>query len=383
MKSMFSPTTIGVCVLLACALRVPAAPAQPAEPQTAEEFKQRAFRWFLVKDYDRAVADFSQVIKLQPDSAGAYVIRSQCYLGKGDLEGAVRDLNDVVRLLPVEKAAFAYAMLATLLSSAPKDEIRDGPRAVILARKVCEFYRWEKPEALETLAMAQAENGDFEGAVKSQNKALGLAPGKYDEASIATAQSRLKLYQAGKPCRETPGSAKSPNHFETGRKWMDSKQYERAIASFSLAIKQDAKDWYAYGNRGLCHYATGDDAGAIRDFGEVVRIAPVKDASRIYDQLAMLLSGGPNEKLRDGKRAVELATQVCQFSQYKSPMHLQTLAMACAEAGDFAAAVKWQTTAMELAKPKASELWMKGARDRLDSFKANKPLRIPGPTKSK
>ena len=77
-------------------------------------------------------------------------------------------------------------------------------------------------------------------------------------------------------------------------------------------------------------------------------------------------------KYRDGKKAVESATTACELSQWKNAYHVDTIAAACAEAGDFEAAVKWQT--------KANALYAAGeerekAQARLKLYQEKKPYR--------
>ena len=57
--------------------------------------------------------------------------------------------------------------------------------------------------------------------------------------------------------------------------------------------------------------------------------------------------------------------------EWKKPFHVGTLAAACAEANDFAAAVKWQTRANELYSTPRTE--KKGTRLKL--YHENKPYR--------
>jgi len=50
---------------------------------------------------------------------------------------------------------------------------------------------------------ANAEAGDFKSAVKRQKEAIDLLT-KEEEALRSDFEERLKLYQPGKPCRESP-----------------------------------------------------------------------------------------------------------------------------------------------------------------------------------
>ena len=58
--------------------------------------------------------------------------------------------------------------------------------------------------------------------------------------------------------------------------------------------------------------------------------------------LAWLLATCPDARHRDGKKAVEFAARHCLFVTGGTPNHLNTLAAAYAEGGDFAKAVEWQ-----------------------------------------
>ena len=55
-------------------------------------------------------------------------------------------------------------------------------------------------------------------------------------------------------------------------------------------------------------------------------------------------------------------------------MYLDTLAAACAESGDFEAAVKWQTKAIEL---ETNEEDKHGYGTRLTLYQENKPYHFP------
>jgi serine/threonine protein kinase len=56
----------------------------------------------------------------------------------------------------------------------------------------------------------------------------------------------------------------------------------------------------------------------------------------------------PAAEVRDGPRAIENATKACELSDWKNPEHVDTLAAAYAEVGDFASAVEWQRKVLDL-----------------------------------
>src|SRR5262249_3733396 len=51
-------------------------------------------------DYDPAIADFDEAIKLNPKSAPAYDSRASSWRGKGDLDRALADYDEALKLSP-------------------------------------------------------------------------------------------------------------------------------------------------------------------------------------------------------------------------------------------------------------------------------------------
>jgi cytochrome c-type biogenesis protein CcmH/NrfG len=90
---------------------------------------------------------------------------------------------------------------AWLLATCPVDEIRDGARAVELARQVVEASPGD-PWALDTLAAAYAESGDFESALRTAQNGLDLARTAGQAELTAAIQGRMAGYREGRPHRE-------------------------------------------------------------------------------------------------------------------------------------------------------------------------------------
>src|SRR3984893_6792564 len=67
----------------------------------------RANAYYSGKDYERAIADYNEAIRLDPTDANSFIDRAIAYRAKGDLDRAIADYNEAIRLAP--KTALAYA----------------------------------------------------------------------------------------------------------------------------------------------------------------------------------------------------------------------------------------------------------------------------------
>ena len=95
------------------------------------------------------------------------------------------------------------------------------------------------------------------------------------------------------------------------------------------------------------------------------------------NNLAWMLATHPEASLRDGRRAVDLAEQVCTATQHKQPSFLDTLSVAYAENGDFMKAAEVARKAVQIMKSskRSSPESIQPLVDRIKKFEANKPFR--------
>jgi tetratricopeptide (TPR) repeat protein len=124
--------------------------------------------------------------------------------------------------------------------------------------------------------------------------------------------------------------------------------------------------------RGDYWIAHGDYQQALAGYEQAVGDEPENSDS--LNNLAWLLSTCPDATLRDGKRAVELATHACDLTERENPSFLDTLAAASAEAGDFKAAAETQREAIGLLSK--GDARAKDYRSRLELYEANRAFRV-------
>jgi tetratricopeptide (TPR) repeat protein len=96
--------------------------------------------------------------------------------------------------------------------------------------------------------------------------------------------------------------------------------------------------------------------------------------SNLLNNYAWILSTSPEDKARDGARALELGTKACEMTDFSEAHLVSTLAAAYAETGDFDKAVEYAKKAVELGEKEESEQ-IDQLRDELKSYEEKKPWR--------
>ena len=76
------------------------------DPEYAFPFYGRGCAWALKKDYDKAIKDLTEAIRLDPKNASAYNDRGGVFLTTGKYDKALKDYTEAIRLDPKHGASF-------------------------------------------------------------------------------------------------------------------------------------------------------------------------------------------------------------------------------------------------------------------------------------
>ncbi|MBN9121300.1 MAG: tetratricopeptide repeat protein, partial [Planctomycetes bacterium] len=167
------------------------------DPTAVNALANRGCAWLGKKEWGRTIADCEAALKLVPDHIGALANRGRARLFTGDWPGVLADLDAVLRSDPNNATGLTSRSL--LRSSCPDPKYRDVKKARDDAKRLCELTQWKQGQALDALAAACAEEGQFDEAVKFQKRALEDAT--FVAGSGSDARERLGLYEQKKPHR--------------------------------------------------------------------------------------------------------------------------------------------------------------------------------------
>ncbi len=81
-------------------------------PQLALAFNSRGNAWAEKKEYDHAIADYNEAIRLNPQYSHAFSNRGNAWSYKKDYDRAIADYNEAIRLDPKYADAFVNRGIA-------------------------------------------------------------------------------------------------------------------------------------------------------------------------------------------------------------------------------------------------------------------------------
>ncbi len=169
------------------------------EAQSENALSERGALYVKMGEKEKAMQDFNDAIRIAPDESDAYFNRAGLFTSSGDYAKALDDLKKALDLSP--DWTDAVDAEARIRAGCPKAEFRDPAKAMELALKAGEYMKWKDASALDTLAYVEAEAGKFDDAVKHQQQALEIAKAdiESDKKTLDTMAAALESYRKKKP----------------------------------------------------------------------------------------------------------------------------------------------------------------------------------------
>lgn len=141
------------------------------DPGYVEAYVERGYSWWTKRDFDAALKDLNRALELGPRNARAYLFRGMAKAGGGDSRAAIEDYNKAIEIDPNNADAYR---------NRGSDRIRLGDEKGAQAdyEKTLEIdpgYGY----AYVGLGFIKQRRGDFAGAIANYWKATEVESGDY------------------------------------------------------------------------------------------------------------------------------------------------------------------------------------------------------------
>ena len=221
------------------------------------------------RTYDRAIQDFDRVLVLEPDNVDALIRRGDAFVQLGDFGRGMRDLDRAVSMAP--ENALAYLMRG----------------------------------------LAYGRRGNAIAALQNYDAALKYDPRNADalsnRAAIYLGQGRLDMAIRDLDLSISIDQANPLAFYNRGYAHFVKKEYDRAISDYSSAIALNPQLGLAYNNRGLTRAIAGQDlVQALADCDTALKLMPINLDVRDTRGFIYLKLGDPALALNEYNAALDI-----------------------------------------------------------------------------
>jgi tetratricopeptide (TPR) repeat protein len=237
-------------------------------PQTGATYRQRAEHYVRTRQYERALADYAEALRLDPRDASLFSDRAVVYSRKGETERALADCEQALRL--DLRLAAAYCRRAAVWVSR-------GNLEQALAN-CAEALRFDETcaEAYSVRGNARRLQGELDAALADCDKAVLLDPNQ------------------------------APAYFQRGLVHAARGADERAVGDYTRAIEFDPQDAVAYRLRGDAYRRQREVKAALADYTQALDLDPA-DGLALWGRGLLFSGQGHDDKaLADYARAFGL-----------------------------------------------------------------------------
>jgi len=222
---------------------------------------------------------------------------------------------------------------------------------------------WRDSETLFTHALAVTRNNDV---AMNNLGIIFLEKGQLDDA-ISNLQAAIDV---------RPENA--PAHDNLAKALLQKGQVSEAMVHYRKFLEIEPDNVEARNTLGTALIQQGRLREAIGQWQEALAIQP--ENGNAASNLAWVFSACPDDSIRDGRQAVELAEKALRISGGKIPMIYKVLAAAYAENGRFSDAIETAQRGAELATNQGNPALAAELERNSALYQSGRPLRDPSIT---
>jgi tetratricopeptide (TPR) repeat protein len=378
----------------------------------AKAYRARADAFLAINDYPAALRDYDRLLKIRPADLDAKLGRARTLAYLEKTKEAITELKSIIQV--DAKFAPVYVTLAGtyLREGNTQLALKTADEALALDPRCATAYHLR--------AMIHASKRSYDNALQDINRCLELDPlgyfGSHEEMYLLRGVVLLGIKRYKEAIRNFHLATQIrpdcyPAYGALFQVYRATKRYHLARLAAERMIKLKPQQSEPYQFYVVASAEAGDLKSALEATEQIIKLAPksvtgynsrgyvfflmrdYRQAIQYYDKAlsldkkdtrtlankALIIASSPHPDQRDGKKAKEIAEELCRNTSDKDAYLLMLLATAHAECGEFTDAVRRAQQALSLGSIPEND--RTDYESRLKAFLKKQPFRLPRPEK--
>jgi len=156
-------------------------------PNYTIAYNSRGNAYYSKKEYDKAIADYSQAIRLNPNDASTYNRRGNVYYSKKDYEQSIADYSLAIRFNPDEAVYYSNRGGSYECKCDYGSAIIDYNEALAIREKVIGKDHVSTATSYNKIGYCYSKLNDYQKAIEYYNEALAIKEKLFGKKHIDTA----------------------------------------------------------------------------------------------------------------------------------------------------------------------------------------------------
>lgn len=287
--------------------------------------------WFVLrgsdkldqKDYEGAVVELSNAIRLDPENPIAHAIRGSAYMRIGRLKEGIDDTTKAINLIPDNVTAQYNRGNAYRKLGKYSQAISDYNKALVISPR--HF------QAINNRGITYALLNQHNKAIADFDRVISLSP----THRKAYSSRAFSYHSLGNNTAAIKGFTQAINlypqdaeaYLGRGNVYAGTRNYKKAILDYTKAIQIKPRFFSALFNRGLSYAYSEKHAEAIVDYDKALSIDPDNARGYLYRAMSHAVTEKTNQTISDLKSAAALASEQQDSKVYREAKHMLKLLM--------------------------------------------------------
>lgn len=336
-------------------------------PEAAEIRSRLAAQYLAANRPDAALTQIDKALELEPENVDFKKLKANVLAEAGKVDEAralfdeaTKDAGDNI-LVQIEKGQFLAALGRhdeAIENFTKMIEKFDAP-GLYYFRAVLYLQAKDYDKALADVNKSLRQGMDVATATRLKG-VIYLQMEKYDDAIRIFKQLRRHVDHKDDAAAQIAYATAKKGLYQSALKMLNAELEKKPESTDFLRTLADMELMFGHWKK------------AAEVYERILKLNPTD--SGVLNNYAWLLATCPDDEIRDGKRALEMAVSACEITFYAEAHILSTLASAHAELGDFEKAREWARKAVELGEKEKHES-LENLKSELASYEEDKPWR--------